>query len=305
MPPTQPGIEADTASLIKLRLDARALQTGFTPGSRSVLAGSHASKFRGRGMDFAESRVYMPGDDIRSIDWRVTARSGTTHTKVYIEERERPVFLLMDFSPSMYFGTRNAFKSVIAARAAALLTWSTVAQGDRIGGIIFTPDQVSELKPRPGRRGALAMMHALSQATRLPNNSHRAHLLDTALQHASRVVHPGSLVLVFSDFYDVGQQTERYLSRLRRHNDLLACQILDPFESDAPQSGLYPITDGKIRTTLDTRQRASRESFREISRQRNENLDTVLRKTGIALLTLKSDQDLVQQLRQNFSSRKQ
>ena len=116
------GVHADIESLIKLRFDARLLKLDLTKGVRSTLAGQYQSRFRGRGMDYAESRQYQPGDDVRNIDWRVTARTGAVHTKIYVEERERPVFIMVDFSPSLYFGTRKTFKSVLAAQAASILS---------------------------------------------------------------------------------------------------------------------------------------------------------------------------------------
>ena len=130
------GVTAELNELIALQ---RYAQIGhYRPKGRSLRAGQHLSKLRGRGMDFAEVRHYQAGDEIRHMEWRVTARTGRPHVKLYQEERERPVIILADFSPSMYFGTRLAFKSVVAARLAALLAWTVVKQGDRVGGLLFS-----------------------------------------------------------------------------------------------------------------------------------------------------------------------
>ncbi|MCY3769094.1 MAG: DUF58 domain-containing protein [Gammaproteobacteria bacterium] len=262
------GVEVDHQSLIDLRLDARLLKLDLSKGARSILAGQHHSRFRGRGMDYAESRHYQPGDDARSIDWRVTARTGQTHTKVYIEERERPVFILGDFSASLFFGTKDSFKSVLAARAAALLAWTAVQNGDRLGGVLQVDNRIIDLKPKAGRRGALAMVNALVRATRQTNTRFAGSRLNPALQHLNVVVHPGSLVLIFSDFCKIDRQTHQYLSSIRQHNDLVACQVLDPIEINPPGSGRYPITDGAsaeqtavIDTTLKTTRRKYREYF--------------------------------------------
>jgi len=120
------GISIDIASLVAIGAQSRFSHTQLLRNAKAILAGAHLSSLRGRGMDFAESREYQPGDDRRHIDWRVTARTGKAHTKIYTEEKERPVFLLVDMSPSMFFGTHGGFKSVTAARLAAYLACSTV-----------------------------------------------------------------------------------------------------------------------------------------------------------------------------------
>ena len=130
------GVTATLKELIDLQ---RYAQTGpYHPVARALRAGSNVSRLRGRGMDFAEVRNYQAGDEIRHMEWRVTARTGKPHVKLYEEERERPVIILTDFNPSMYFGTRLAFKSVIAARLAAILAWTVVKQGDRVGGFLLS-----------------------------------------------------------------------------------------------------------------------------------------------------------------------
>ncbi|MBY0274525.1 DUF58 domain-containing protein, partial [Candidatus Binatia bacterium] len=132
------GIVASVAELVALRSDAARLDASPRGRVRTLHAGAYASAFRGRGMEFDETRAYQPGDDVRAIDWRVTARTGRVHTKLFHEERERPVLLLVDQRMHMRFGTRDAFKSVVAARAAATVAWAARDQGDRVGGLIVT-----------------------------------------------------------------------------------------------------------------------------------------------------------------------
>ncbi len=283
------GVEVDNQSLIGLRLDARLLKLDLSKGARSILAGQHHSRFRGRGMDYAESRQYQPGDDVRSIDWRVTARTGQTHTKVYIEERERPVFILGDFSASLFFGTKDSFKSVLAARAAALLAWTAVQNGDRLGGVLQVDNRIIDLKPKAGRRGALAMVNALAHATQHRNTRFSDSRLNRALQHLSVVVHPGSLVLVFSDFYQIDRQTHQYLASIRQHNDLVACQILDPIEIRPPDSGQYKITGGvsmKQTAVIDTTLKTTRFKYKDYFAQRQSQLHTLASSLKIPLFHL-------------------
>ncbi|MGF1528710.1 MAG: DUF58 domain-containing protein, partial [Candidatus Competibacterales bacterium] len=156
------GVIVGVDDLIELRQQAAAAALPRRQMAHSPRAGTVGSRFRGRGMDFQESRVYQPGDDIRTMDWRVTARTGRPHTKLYTEERERPVFCLVDFSPSMFFGSRRMFKSVAAAKLAALIAWATVAGGDRVGGFLFGGGEHLEFPPRGGRRGVLPLLQGLA-----------------------------------------------------------------------------------------------------------------------------------------------
>ena len=128
----------------------------------SVLAGPNKSNFRGRGIDFEEVRNYQPGDDIRSIDWRVTARTGTAHTKLFREERERPVLVAVDQRSSMFFGSSHCFKSVLAAQLASLLAWSALDAGDRVGGLVFNDASHREIRPRRSRKTVLALLSQIS-----------------------------------------------------------------------------------------------------------------------------------------------
>ena len=203
------GIQSDIQSLIDLRMDARLLQLDLSKGVRSTLAGQYQSRFRGRGMDYAESRQYQPGDDVRNIDWRVTARTGDVHTKMYIEERERPVFIMVDFSPSLFFGTRGTFKSVLAAEAASLIAWTAIQNGDRVGAVMMANQKIIDLKPRSGRKGALAIIDALCKATQTDPDFVNPSILDNALKHLNAVIHPGSLVFLFSDFYKITDDSRK------------------------------------------------------------------------------------------------
>lgn len=158
----------DADELVALRASGERLRPARTQGVRSALAGAHRSRFHGRGMDYRESRHYQPGDDIRNMDWRITARSGHAHVKVFDEERERPVVLLVDFSASLFFASQGVFKSVQAARLAALIGWSAIGHGDRIGALLFSDagdrGMHQELPPAGGRRGQMRLIRALAEA---------------------------------------------------------------------------------------------------------------------------------------------
>ncbi|EIC19683.1 DUF58 domain-containing protein [Thiorhodovibrio frisius] len=236
----------------------RALATRFsqTPRhrSRSILTGQHRSRLRGRGMDYRESRHYQAGDDIRNMDWRITARAGHAHVKVFDEERERPVMVVADFGPGMFFASRGAFKSVMAARLAALIGWAAISHGDRIGALLFDGEH-RELQPSGGRRGQMRLIRALVAAgdpgPGLAASTHASEL-NRALARLRQVIRPGTLVWLLSDFTHADAETERHLSQLIRHNSLLAIEILDPLELAPPPPGRYRISDGQRNGLLDT-----------------------------------------------------
>ncbi len=193
------GVYVSMDELVALRAEDLELDIRGRKKALAAMAGLHQSTVRGRGIDFDEVRIYQPGDDVRNIDWRVTARTGRTHTKLFREERERPVYLVVDQRQSMFFGSQNAFKSVVAARVAASFAWATRSQGDRVGGFLFNDNEVQQLRPRDGKRGIQNLFRVLLQynqaldARNIQKHSSRQSFI-SALQGLNQVVRPGSLV---------------------------------------------------------------------------------------------------------------
>ena len=249
-------------------------------------------------MDFAETRRYSPGDDIRLIDWRVTARTGDPHTKLFREERERPVFVVVDLNASMFFGTRGAFKSVVAAECAALICWAAVAGGDRIGAVLVTPSGNREVRPASGRRGALRVLKSLAACAH-PVAADRQPV-SAALLNLRRVARPGSLIFVISDFYTLDSALERHLSRLRHHNDVLACWIYDRVEAHCPPPGRYVVSDGAARATLDLASAGQRRAYEGPFLARRERLTALCLDYRIPLLPIATGDDVVASLRQGL-----
>lgn len=278
------GIRASLAELIALREQARRLDLAPRGRVLATRTGGHLSRFRGRGMEFDESRVYQPGDDPRNMDWRVTARAGTPHVKLFREERERPVWLLVDQGPSMRFGTRVAFKSVIAARAAALLGWAAVDRMDRVGGLIF--DEARHLERRPAARtaGLLPLLERLSEPTGEGGRGHQS--LAEAVAHLARLVRPGSLVAVISDFAEVGLDAGAWLAELAAGTELMLLLVHDPLEARAPPPGLYPVSDGRRRGVLDLTWAQGRERYDRRFAARLETLERLARRHRAHLLSL-------------------
>ncbi len=263
------GIHLGAAELIALRPRCNALCLPFHQPTVSALAGAYRSRFRGRGVDFLESRNYQPGDDIRNMDWRVTARTGRPHTKIFQEERERPVLLVLDAAPSLFFGTRHCLKSVAAGRMAAAIAWAAVRRGDRIGAFLFAPGAHREIRPAGGRRGAMRVIQGLVEWLDPARIRDGMEPLSAALERVRHAVRPGSLVIVISDFFSLDETCNRHLSRLRQHNDVIGCQVLDPAEETLP-AGRYPITDGRHTSLLDMAHAGGRRRFQAMSERHGE-----------------------------------
>lgn len=268
-----PGITASISELFALKRFA--LDLNNSRKARCLQNGNHRTSIRGRGMDFAEVRNYQAGDEIRHMEWRVTARTGRPHVKLYQEEREKPVVLLVDFSPSMLFGTRIALKSVVAARLAALLSWTVIGAGDRIGGLLFSANEHFEFTPKARESSVLPMLGALSHLTmQSPDNLPASPGLSGMLSKLLRVVKPGSTVILISDFYSLDTSCAPSLRRLRNENDMLLYHICDPLELAPPKPGHYPISDGNCDLLLDTTRHTVRAGYARYCKQRQQAIQT-------------------------------
>jgi uncharacterized protein (DUF58 family) len=286
------GIHLSAPELIALKPRCNALTLPMKSPTASSLAGAYRSRFRGRGVDFVESRSYLPGDDIRNMDWRVTARTGKPHTKIFQEERERPVLVVLDASPSLYFGTRTRLKSVAAGQLAAAVAWAAVRRGDRIGAFLLAPDAHRELRPSGGRRGAMRIIQGLVDWLN-PDEQHQGHEpLSVSLERVRHAVRPGSLVLIISDFFNLDEQCHRHLSRLRQHNDVIGCQVMDPAEEFLP-AGRFPISDGQNSAMLDTHQQNSRRKFDRMSADHGEIPRRMFQRHKCGWMVLKTTDDPV------------
>lgn len=237
--------------LIRLQADARALRLPAASQVRTRQTGLQASPRRGRGMAFAEVRLYQPGDDIRSIDWRVTARRQSPHTKLYEEERERPVLLICDLSQTLFFGSRGAYKQVRCAQLATLIAWLGLWAGDQIGGLVFSSTDIDVQRPARRKKSVLRLLDALARFQRRPGQAATetpGSPLDSALREARRVAHTGSRIFVLSDFLSLTDDTAGLLGALARHNSVSALRIVDPLEQDLPHQGRFAVAgpDGPV-----------------------------------------------------------
>ncbi len=297
---SEEGITLTLEELLALR--AQAVQFRLAPQrpSGSPLAGGYRSLFRGRGMDFDEVREYQPGDDIRTIDWLVSARTGRTHTKVFREERERSLYLLVDLRPAMRFASRTAFKSVVAARVAALMAWAAADSGDRVGGLIVDARRLLEVRPASGRRGVLRLLRALVEVhqSEPADAAHAAVDLATALRRLRRMVRPGGMVFALSDFRDLDAAALPQLAELARAGDLLGSFVYDPLEVDLPARGRFRISDGERVLAFDAEDPRWRERHALAFAERNRSIVRAFVGLRAHLLRLSTGNTLDESVRQ-------
>ena len=271
------------------------------------LSGNYVSAFKGRGMEFDEARPYQPGDDIRCIDWRVTARTGKAHTKLFREERERPVLLWIDYRHSMFFGSRNSFKSVLAAKTAALLAWSSSQHGDRLGGLIFSEKTHQELRPRTGKA---ATLHFIQKLADHPAWSNFAKPVDDngsgnhALNRLRRVARPGSLIFLISDFRHMDDTTQSSLAQLAKHNDVVMIFITDPLEASLPPAGYYRVSNGIDEIAINTGNSQLREQYQNRFESHENNLRLICQRLGMFFLKISTEQPLVSSLQKGLNLKK-
>jgi uncharacterized protein (DUF58 family) len=250
------GIVPTLGELIALRAVAQR-RPPSRRGSRHF-TGPSSSTLRGRGMEYAESREYVAGDDVRHIDWRLTARSGRTHTKLFQAERERLTLIVADTAPALYFGTRVRFKSVQAARAGAVAAWAAVRDGDRVAVLRGTRNE-APVPPASGARGALRALDALARWYAKPPADDAG--LGFALDHAARLLRPGSRLVVLADPRSIAAIDERRWPALAAHGEVVALLLTDALEREPPKSVL-PFSASGHRVELDLANAAQRQRWR-------------------------------------------
>lgn len=251
------GIHITEKELLACQSLAKALPEKRAKAKAS-LAGHRASLIKGRGMEFAEVRHYQSGDDVRTIDWRVTARTGQAHTKLFVEERERPVLLLLDLSSSLYFGSSLMLQSVQAAHLATTLGWNAVMHGDRLGALIATESEHIELKPRSRQQGILQVVSAIkklhhNQLQHLAQEPEPEHMVK-ACQRLRRLAKPGSLIWIVTDGSHFSPACLAALSDLKRHCDIGAFLVTDPLrqgELNLPKHFQLPVREGTKELIID------------------------------------------------------
>lgn len=301
-------VYVDLQSLIKLQYQIRGFS--FLPKQpvQSLLTGKYRSKLRGRGLDFEEVRAYVHGDDIRNIDWKVTAHTGKPHTKVYTEERERPVFIIVDQSAPMFFGSSNRLKSVTAAQAAAISAWKVLAVGDRVGGIVFGDQDFEEIKPQRDRKALQRFLQLIAEKNQqLSIHSYKSHnpaMLNHVLDKALNLVNHDYLLLIISDFSGFDAHTMKALILLSHHNDVILIRVYDPMEATLPEGELV-LSDGQMQAVVNTNDQNLRTQFSRYFSERTEELHNRVKMYGMTLLEINTIDSITDQIRNLLTAGKQ
>lgn len=276
------GVYTSVDELLRLRHLSRDLTLKTRKRSQALLEGSVRTRYRGRGMEFSEVRPYQPGDDIRTIDWRVTARVQAPYTKLFQEERERPIFVMVDQRSPMFFGSQVCFKSVFAAQVAAAVAWIANNNSDRIGALLFSDLEQGDIRARRTQHAVLDLLHRLVDFNHRLNNPvapENSIALVDMLTETSRIARPGSLVILLSDFHDFSSECTEPLSLLAKRSDVMAVHIYDPLERSLPRSGRLAVSNGVDRVTLDVG--ALHEPFLSAFEQHQNQLRQSCNNTGV------------------------
>ncbi len=264
---------------------------------QAKLAGSYLARSKGRGMEFDEARHYQPGDDIRSIDWRVTARTGKTHTKLYREEKERPVLLVTDLSQAMRFGSQLLYKSVQAAHLSALLAWAAIERGDRVGALLFTGSTHREFRPKMRAKAALALLGEIVRLHNQADNGGHMDLTD-ACARLRRMAHPGAKIAIITEQAQVNATTLLHLRHLTRHCEVTVYSIYDPLESQIPNRRYgdnTAVTDGNKRQIVDLNDTDFRRRYQSTFATLQTETRRQLRSIGVEFVTINAGLPLSEQ----------
>jgi len=296
-----PGVYIDLDDLIALEYRGR--KVSFLPRQpvHSLLSGRFASRMRGRGLNFEEIRDYRSGDDVRSIDWKVTARLQKPHVRVFNEERDRQALLVVDQRLSMFFGSRLAMKSVTAAEAAAIGAWRVLGVGDRVGAIVFNDRDLVEIKARRSRATVLQILNAVVARNRAlgvgRGLASAPSMLNTALEHATRRALHDAAVIVISDFDGADDATRKMIGAMTRHNNVVALLVHDPLQSDLPASASMTVTDGELQIELEVGRASVRKSLEQATEARLKGVFAWTRELGVPELPLSAAEETAPQLR--------
>lgn len=275
--------------------------------AKSILAGKNVSKLRGRGLNFEELRHYRPGDDIRAMDWKTTRRVGKPHIKVYTEERERNVYLVIDQRNCMFFGSKKKMKSVVAAELCALLAWQVTHSGDRVGAVIYNDTDIRVL---PARRGRQHVTRVLSEVVRMN------HLLaatecrvpvkesvNMAMRKVANVVANNSMVILVGDSHGWDGSATNAIKRIRQHSEVIACNVMDPLEKEIPKMPHMVVSDGALQIQFSSDDEAIQARYRVDINSQLDSYDRMAKKYRIPFLSVDTLIPIEQQLRKALGAR--
>ena len=296
------------AQLMALQFQARDLSFVARQPQGSVLAGNHASRLRGRGLNFDELRRYQPGDDLRHLDWRASLRTGKPVVRTFTEERDRPALIVVDQRMSMFFGSVRSFKSAVAAELGALAAWMVFNAGDRVGGLVFNDSRVDSVAPLRSRKRVEALCSRITEQNNALNASNPDHegdgQLDKVLQQCVALAGHDHLICLVSDFAGAGPRTSQLLQQLSAHNDVVALQVYDPLALNVPSRGQLLVTQGQLQVELAVSQRKVRQPLGDFLGGRLKDVASLLRRSQVPLLMISTALPAAEQLRTELGKRR-
>ena len=301
------GHKVSAERLVEGRHVAQSININAQSKALALLAGRRKIRQRGRGVDFEEVRLYAPGDDVRSIDWRVTARSGDPHTKLFQEDCEQPIVLLVDLRSPMWFGSKNCFKTVLASHIASVLAWAGLDAGERVGGIAMTNSGLFEIKPQRSKRSVLRLLRLMESAT-APSAASPSDASDSwsvALSQLKSLSRPGARLMLISDFTDLLADTavEKTLRDIVSHRQVVCFKITDPLDAELPPSGKYALTDGNKQIKMDTSLQRLRSAYKDDFERAHAEVTEYLRRYQVPLVPVDTSENPNELLQRVFPKR--
>ena len=296
------------AQLMALQFQARDLSFVARQPQGSLLAGNHASRLRGRGLNFDELRRYQPGDDLRHLDWRASLRTGKPVVRTFTEERDRPALIVVDQRMSMFFGSVRSFKSVVAAELGALAAWMVFSAGDRVGGLVFNDQRIDSVAPLRSRKRVEALCSRIARQNAELNASNAEPAgdsqLDKVLQQCLAVAGHDHLICLVSDFAGAGPRTLQLLQQLSAHNDVVALQVYDPLALNVPSRGPLLVTQGRLQVALEVGKRQVRQPLGDFLGGRLKDVARLLQRSQVPLLMISTALPAADQLRSELGKRR-
>lgn len=294
------GVYTCLKDLVRLQYKARGFSFLPRQPMQSLLAGKHASKLRGRGLNFEELRHYLPGDDIRAMDWKASMRSGKPHVRVMTEERDRPAYIVVDQRNSMFFGSQLNLKSVTAAELGAVAAWRVLDQGDRVGTFVFNDTDITEVRPQRSRRNVLKILRELERYNNalVPDNAVESNqnMLNQVLEQVARMVKHDSLVCIITDMDGADAKTREITTRLAQRNDVIVGFVYDPLERDLPAARNIIFSNHDRQLDVDTRNSKITKAFTKDFEERVENAKRLLLQRAVPLVPVSTAENVVLQI---------
>ncbi|PCR95886.1 DUF58 domain-containing protein [Pseudomonas fluorescens] len=289
------------AQLMALEFKARDLSFLARQPQGSILAGNHASRLRGRGLNFDELRRYQPGDDLRHLDWRASLRTGKPVVRTFTEERDRPALIVVDQRMSLFFGSQRSFKSTVAAELGALAAWMVFHAGDRVGGLVFNDRRIDCIAPLRSRKRVEVLLSRIAEQNQALNagnpDAEDEDQLDKALQRCLALAGHDHLICIVSDFAGAGERTLQLMRQLSAHNDVIALQVYDPLAMKLPSDGRLLVTQGQLQVELAVEKRNVHQPLGDFLGGRLKDVATLLRRSQVPLMMFSTAEEAHQQLR--------